>query len=259
MNRAFAAVLVSLVTGTGAIWAAVPVHETRPVSPDGLVEVKMISGTLRVTGAEGSEVEVTGDLDDDRLKLEVTGSRDHVTIEVKYPERGRGNYGSPDLEVRIPRRCRLEAHTVSAPIAVSDLAARVDLNSVSGRLEVRGSPTATKLSTVSGEIVIEDGATLEDAEVNTVSGPIRASLRFRSGGSFSFDSVSGSIDLRLPAGAGADFDVSTFSGSISSDFGENPKRTSSILPSQELRFSTGSGGARVRAHSFSGSVRIRKD
>jgi DUF4097 and DUF4098 domain-containing protein YvlB len=259
MKRALTALVLAAATAAGYLWADVPVNEKRSVSPEALVELEMISGTVRITGTDRSEVEVTGDLGDERLKLEVSGGKDHLTIEIRYPDHMKNSDGDPDLEIRVPRRCRLEVDTVSAPVTLSELASRVDIESVSGNLTLKGSPREAKLSTVSGEISIEDGASLEEAEVNTVSGTIRAGLKFRSGGSFSFESVSGSIDLRLPSGVNADFEISTFSGSIVSDFGEKPARTSSILPSQELNFSTGSGGARVSAHSFSGSVKVRKE
>jgi predicted membrane protein len=70
--------------------------------------------------------------------------------------------------------------------------------------------------------------------------------------------MSGSIDLFLPADVAADFDVSTFSGSIRNDFGPAARRTSEYIPGKELSFTSGKGGARVVAKSFSGAVNLRK-
>ena len=124
---------------------------------------------------------------------------------------------------------------------------------------MQGSPKEAKLSTVSGEIVLDDGSSLEMLETNTVSGSTKAHVRFRSNGSFSFNSVSGAIELRLPSGVSADFDVSTFSGSIHNDFGHRAEKSSSFLPSETLSFRLGSGEARVRHNSFSGPIKIRKE
>ena len=161
--------------------------------------------------------------------------------------------------LRVPKGCRLSVETVSAPITVSGLTARIELNSVSGGLEVEGSPREVELNTVSGEIKMEDGASLENANLNSVSGSIDANLDFRSGGSFEFNTVSGTITLALPANVGADFEVSTFSGSITSDFGDEPVRKSQYVPAEELEFTLGSGGARVKVNSFSGRIKILKE
>ena len=90
--------------------------------------------------------------------------------------------------------------------------------------------------------------------------PIHSRMaNFQARGSFDFETVSGTIELRVPAGLAADFDAETFSGKITNELGPAPKRSGQILPSQELSFSTGSGGARISLQSFSGAIRIRKE
>lgn len=54
----------------------------------------------------------------------------------------------------------------------------------------------------------------------------------------------------------ADFQIETFSGSINNDIGPAARRTDKYSPGKELRFTNGSGGARVSIESFSGSVKI---
>jgi DUF4097 and DUF4098 domain-containing protein YvlB len=258
MKRMLPAAVVTTLLAAGSLWAQVPVNEHRDVKPDALIEVELVTGTIHVTGWDKAEVEVTGTLGDDRQKLEITGGKDRLKIEVELPEGKHHDIGGSDLEIHVPKGCGVNVETVSAPIIVTGMTARVKLESVSGKLQVEESPREVKLSTVSGEIVIEDGTELQVAEVNSVSGSIEASLSFRSGGSFSFETVSGPIILRLPAGINADFNVSTFSGSITNDFGEKPTRKSTYLPAQELEFTAGSGGARVTINAFSGPVKILK-
>jgi len=259
MKRALTVVFLSALVAAGVFAAEVPINEHRPLNPDALVEVEMISGTVRITGWEKQELELTGTLEDDRLKLEITGGKDRLKIEVRYPEGKHHNLGSSNLVLQVPRGSRMSVDTVSAPISASGLKARIELNSVSGDLDVKGSPSEAKLNTVSGEIKLEDGASVENAELNTVSGSIDAHLDFRSGGSFEFETVSGNIILRLPAKVSAEFEVSTFSGSITSDFGDKPVKSSSFLSAEELEFTVGSGGARVKVNAFSGNVKILKD
>jgi DUF4097 and DUF4098 domain-containing protein YvlB len=260
VKHALTAMLLTILLAAGTLWAGEAVNEHRNVASDALIELNLIAGTVKVTGWQKSEMELTGTLGDDRQKLEITGGKDRLKIEVDFEDEGEHhNVEGSDLELRVPRGARVRIETVSAPITVSDLTERIDLNSVSGKLEVQGSPKEAKLNTVSGAIVVDDGAALENLDTNTVSGDIEAHLRLRSGGSFSFNTVSGGIELRLPANVSADFEASTFSGSIHSDFGGKPEKGSSVLPAQSLDFTLGSGGARVKINSFSGPIKIRKE
>ena len=56
----------------------------------------------------------------------------------------------------------------------------------------------------------------------------------------------------------ADFYVETYSGSIKNQIGPSPTRADDYGPGKELRFSSGTGGARVSIESFSGSVKLIK-
>ena len=259
MKHALTAVFLSVLLAAGALAAEVPINEHRSVNPDALIEVSLVAGTVRITGWEKAEMDLTGFLGDELQKLEITGGKDRLKIEVRLPEGKHHHFEESELVLRVPRGSQISADTVSGPITVSDMKARLELNTVSGDLEVKGSPREVKLNTVSGGITLEDGASLENADFNTVSGPIEAHLNFRSGGSFSFNTVSGPITLRLPGKVSGEFEVSTFSGGITSDFGDKPAKKSSFLPAEELEFTVGSGGARVKVNSFSGPIAIRKE
>jgi len=259
MKRVLTAVFLSTLVAAGTLWAAVPINEHRDLNPDALVEVELVAGAVSVTGWEKSEMELTGTLGDTLQKLEISGGKDRLKIEIRLPEGRHEDIEGSDLVLRVPRGSRISVETVSAPITVSGLKARIELNSVSGNLDVKGSPREVNLNTVSGEITLEDGASLENAKLNSVSGSIDAHLSFRSGGSFEFNTVSGPITLRVPEKVSAEFEVSTFSGSIASDFGDKPIKKSSFLPAEEVEFTLGSGGARVKVNSFSGPVKILRE
>jgi DUF4097 and DUF4098 domain-containing protein YvlB len=146
---------------------------------------------------------------------------------------------------------------VSADIDVSDVDGALELDSVSGAVRVQGESEDVEASTVSGRITVE--ARLERGSFDTVSGNIEARLDLTSRSRVDFDTVTGHIELTVPRGLDADFDISTFSGRIDCDFGPKPHRTSRYVPGSELNFSTGSGGARVSASSFSGRVTLEED
>jgi DUF4097 and DUF4098 domain-containing protein YvlB len=241
------------------LWAAGEVEVRRPLAGDGRVGVEMISGSIRVLGWDKHEVQITGRLRFPDEQLEIDGTEDHLSIEIA-PTEGRTSAEDESIEIRMPRGARLEIETVSASIDASDLSGDVALSSISGDIRLKGDLRSVGIESVSGTITLEDGGDLHEGRFETVSGEIRARANFRPRGDFDFETVSGTILLTVPAGLAADFEVQTFSGRIDSDFGtEDLRRLDPPLPSRELTFSTGSGGARVSVHSFSGLVRIRKE
>lgn len=245
-------------TAACPLWAAGEVNERRSLAPDGLVEVEMISGSIRVIGWDRAEVEITGRLKRPDEQLEIDSDGGHVSIEVSPPH-GRYHDLDESLEIRMPRGARLEVETVSAPVDATDLSGDVVISSISGNIRLKGNLRSVEAETVSGLITLEDGGDLREGTFETVSGVIRARANFQPRGNFEFETVSGTIELTVPAGLAADFEVQTFSGRIDSDLGPDPRRPDPPLPSRELIFSTGSGGARITVQSFSGMVKIRQE
>jgi hypothetical protein len=73
---------VMMLAAAFPLWASGEVNERRSMSPDGLVEVEMISGTIRVIGWDKAEVEITGRLTRPREQLDIDSDGDEVSIEV---------------------------------------------------------------------------------------------------------------------------------------------------------------------------------
>ena len=69
---------------------------------------------------------------------------------------------------------------------------------------------------------------------------------------------SGNVTLLLPADTSATWEVETFSGNVTNEFGPEAERSSEHGPGKWLKFTTGSGEARITVDSFSGNVRFRK-
>lgn len=249
--------MLTLALSAGVLMAGQRVQETRSLSSGGTVSIENIAGSITVIGWDRDEVEIDGNLGNDGDRLEVHGDQGHLSIEVELDNRRRRHLEGSDLEIRVPRRGRLEIETVSARITVSEFDGQIEAESVSGSIEVRGQPRRVELSTVSSRIECITDGRLGDGEFESVSGRIEFDGDLSSGGDFDFETVSGTIELRLPSGVAADFEVSTFSGTISNDFGYRAEKTSRYLPSKELAFSVGGGGARVSVETLSGAIRIQ--
>jgi len=283
--------LFVIVVAVAAVAAAQqPVDERVPAASNGTVEIENLAGSVTVTGWGQDEVWVSGTLGRGAERCEVSGSGGHTLIRVHLPDHAKDIKGT-HLEVRIPAASTLEVETVSADIEVADLEGRIDLESVSGQVTVDATPDTLEVATVSGGITIAAappgtdaesvsgdieiqeardeleaetvsgsvrvlGGALENAELSTTSGSVRCEADLFGRGTIELESMSGTVVLVVPAGIGADFEIETFSGQIVNEIGPEPERKNRHIPGKELKFSTGSGGPRVRLSSFSGSVRL---
>jgi len=290
MNKATVSLLLVIMTA-GLAWADRGVSETRPLVADGRVEISNISGKVTVEGWSGDGVEITGTLGDGVKELDISSSRDRLRIEVKQEHR-RGYSADAYLTIKMPVTANLEVETVSADISVDGIHGDVELESVSGHVEVSGEArsldaasvsgnvqvtTATgraELESVSGNVVVRqatgrlevgavsgdieiEGGNLDALQAETVSGSIFCQAAPTDRARFSLESMSGTIEMVIPVTINADIEVETYSGSIKNDIGPEPIRSDEYGPGKELRFTAGSGGARISIESFSGSVKIR--
>lgn len=296
-----AALLLSVVAGAAS---ARSVDETRPAAPSGRVTVENVAGTVVVKGWDRAEVSVRGEIASD-AEFEFTGPPENVSVIVRYKEKRRHvtvNHGS-NLEVQVPAGSSLEIRTVSADVTVDQVSGqdleiqsvsggvtvttkglpdteagrmqRLELQSVSGRVDLKATGARVEAQSVSGDVVLNlDGGEVEAssvsgtarvsagrldrAEISSVSGDVVFEGGFMKSGRYEFTSHSGSVDLILPADTAAEFSVDTFSGDIESEFGGEVQRSSEYTPGKELELTLGSNGPRVDVSCFSGTVHLRK-
>ena len=281
---------VSALLVAGAALAERTVEESYPLAAGGRVEISNISGDVTVGGWSGDTVEIDARLEDGVEELAVSASGSRLSIEVELERRVRNN-GSAWLTVRIPSTADLEVETVSANISVEDVAGEVSLEAVSGKVEVSGSPASleatsvsgdvvaastggrSELETVSGDIIVRTargrletevvsgdieigGGSLEGLTAESVSGSIYCAAQPTDNARFNLETMSGTIEMLVSPDNNADYYVETYSGAIKNQIGPPPRRTDEYGPGKELRFTTGSGGARVVVESFSGMVKL---
>jgi hypothetical protein len=252
-------IATALLLVAGPVRAEGEIHETRPLAPDGSVQIENIAGSVRVIGWDRSEAEITGRLGRGTQELAIDADGDHLKIEVVLRSGRNVNAEGTDLELRVPRGIDLSVETISASIEVEGLAGEISLESVSGAASVDGDPREIQVESVSGAVKVSAGGSLQEASIETVSGAARLAAGFRPDGDYEIESVSGTIEVQVPAGLCAEFEVETFSGEIDSEVGPAPRRSDRHLPGESLRFSTcPGGGASFQMSSFSGRVVIRQ-
>lgn len=239
------------------------INRTVSIGPDGTVDLEIIAGTVEIIGSGGSEVEIHVSYDDRYLEVDIEESGRGVSIELEPFEDEDGHVHGRDLDdtvvrLSVPRQARLDIESVAADTTIRDMDGVVEVEIVSGELEISGGEPEVAVSAVSGSIRVDVGM-LRGGDFEAVSGDVVVRGALAPGARLSFETVSGDVELRLPASADAEFEIESFSGNITNDFGPAAVKTGDYLPSKELNFTLGSGDARISAETLSGHIQLVRD
>jgi len=264
--------------------------------PTPIVEVNNIQGKVTINAWDRDEVKLTGIIENDEHVLEFSGDAGRVTIAVRPPESKRHRYGRDDdaiLELRVPAGAILRVQTVSADIVTAGVRGEqrleavsgdvttdlfdqpLDVRSVSGDVDIRGNGGQGRVyaESTSGDVkarglggTLEANSTSGDVDVQlgvtsgvrleTVSGNLGARLSLAEGGRVDAQSVSGNVTLSFGKPVNGEFDIESFSGDIDNCFGPQASRKNKYTPGTELRFTQGSGNARVSLETLSGDISV---
>jgi len=265
--------------------------KTTSAVADGRVVIDSQAGTIHVVGWARDEVEVGGTLGRgaEAVNLNSHGARTDVEVETM----GNPHGVRSDLEIKVPAASQVEIdsfsadvkvegvtgrvriETVNGGLAVSGPAQEIDAQSVNGRVDIagacprihaesvngavtiKGARGEIEASTVNGRLVVS-GDAFQKGSLSGVSGSVQFEGALAERGWLEVETVSGGVELRLPATVSAEFNVSSFSGGIENELGPPARKTGHYTPEQELRFTTGSGGARVSVKTLSGSINLLK-
>lgn len=287
MGHVLALILLPLSLAT---LADTDINETRAVNSDATVSISNVEGSIEVTGWNQNEVRITGTLGKGVEGLEISGDESRLEIEVQYPRSGwtRHKTTPSELIVQVPAGAQLIASGVSADITVEGINGRVRAESVSGEIEVMGSPAELKVNSVSGDVTLDVGT--ESIHYSSVSGDLDLSgLAGEFSGnavsgsinvvadivtSFDAETVSGDIDLRGPLAEKAELEMNTLSGDILLALSKDLSAKITFdtfsgdiygdfdIPDLEneksLRFTVGNGDVDINVHTFSGSVELKR-
>ena len=294
MNIRYAVIATSVLLATPAAQAVQNIDRSLPTGATPSVEISNVQGRVTVTAWDQQVVKVTGTIENDQTEFEFSGDQRHVVIKVRR-ESNKVHHSKDDaiLDIKVPAGASLDINTVSADIDVQGVRgeqrleavsgeittaaydeqldvrtisgdavingtggkARVDVQSVSGGVTVRGVDGEVEAQSVSGNIELDLG-TATRLSLETVSGNLKASLTLASDARLDAESVNGDIDFRFAKPVNGEFEFETFSGNIENCFGPKAERKSKYAPGTELRFTQGSGGARVSVDTLSGTISI---
>jgi DUF4097 and DUF4098 domain-containing protein YvlB len=227
-------------------------HRTFPLAANGRVSLENISGVVKITAWDRSEIKVDAvkraysreRLDEAQIKF--VADADSIDIHTEYPERNyrivdgdnrRQSLASVDYTLTVPRGANLEA---------------VEL--VNGTLEIEGLTGDVKASLVNGPVTAR--GLVGEARLSTVNGRLEATFdRLDAAKPISLGSVNGQLSLIIPSDANAHLRANTVSGSITNDFGLPVRRGEYV--GRDLSGTLGSGGPRIKLSNVSGPINIR--
>ena len=287
-----AAAVTALAGWVPATSAETRVDERQPAHKDVRVRIRVPVGELHVAAWDNDEISVSGTLGRRAGELDFRSRGGRARIEVEG--RGHHRHGSgADLRIQVPRGASLsiesfstdvqvdgvqgdlEIQSVQGSVAVTGAGAEVEVETVNGSVDVNGAVQRLRIEAVSGAVTVAgvgpdaavstvsgrlqvDGGPFRRGRFESVSGSIRVTGGLDTDADVDVETVSGSVKLTLPDDVSARFDVTTFSGSVDNELGPEARRVSRLTPNKELEFTTGSGSARVRIQTLSGSVKLYK-
>ena len=259
----------------------------------GDVTIVNVAGEIHVRGWDRNEVQVSGELGE-RIRLDLHSTDRRTSINVVRTN-GRSS-GSAELTVHVPLESTLSTNTVSADqtienvrgvqrlqavsgsISTQQWSEDVQAKTISGEVAIRGhgGKAETSVNTVSGEITLIDAPTefavetvtgdmkvsaaqLSRGRIRTTNGELRLTGTLAPDAKLDAEAINGDLHFALRGTVNAQFDVETFNGEIDNCFGPKPVRTQEFAPGTALRFSQGTGDARVRIKTLNGGVRLCKN
>jgi len=182
------------------------IDETKAASSEGFVQIKVVRGSLAISGWDKNAISVSGLLDEEVKEFIFDVSGDNAEIAVKLPRRTEGWDDGSDLDIRVPKGSRVDVSVVSADVRLDNIKGGLELGSVSGEITARDVHGRVEIASVSGEVEVRNASGKISAK--SVSGDVEADSVSGEG---TFHTVSGDILLN---NAPEELDLESVSGDI---------------------------------------------
>ena len=156
---------------------------------------------------------------------------------------------SGDIQIRGARN-RVSVRSFAGNVILEQAEGRLTVAGTRDSITVRNCSGDLQVETTSGQILLEELSTT-NTEATSVAGSISYAGRLTDQGNYDFSTHSGDIRLQLPGDPNARFAIRAFRGKF-----ETNLRVEASEEGGKLDFFTGSGSARVKLHSFAGTIEV---
>lgn len=277
------------------------IEEVYSLDRDGKVYLDNVSGNIVVKSWKKKEIKILArkvsekEESLDKVNIEINQTNGNIRINTKY-ENTWGLSKSANVSVHydllVPDRAQIRLKSVSGDIEAFNIGGPVDLETVSGKINlaeagmgakcksVSGSVYAEKITgdtelnstsgkvhakdikgsveahSVSGSVVLEMVSKAEEIEAESISGNIKMQGELSPGGNYEFKTISGGVRLELPSKSNFELEASTMSGSLHCDF---DIEISGKMLRKKMEGVAGKGGAILKISTLSGGIKINKN
>lgn len=256
-----------------------PIEKTFPATADTIVEVRNLHGQVKIHGWDKMQVRVIARPHSRAVEahFERSASRIHIhthLLQASAPASER----VVDYKICAPANIHIEVElktgtldienfsedvnvvTVTASVSLHNLSGHTSVKTLNGSIRAERCAGRMEVETISGTVRFTDCA-VNYLTASTTSGDIYYTGSLKYAGTYEFNSNEGAIELQLPADASFELSAHALQGEVTSEF-PLKSRSHGRLPKRRFQSSllgtTQSGAALVRATSFSGTIRIRK-
>jgi hypothetical protein len=245
---------------------------------DGQAKLKIgnIRGSTKILAGQDGEISIraakqagSGDLEGTEIRIyQAEGGT--VKVETHFYHDLLSFFGhfpcKVDYIVQVPRHCNVRTSGVSSSTSVDGLEGDLDLNTISGRVNLADLIGSFKISSVSGEVfgdrltgslsldsvsgnILLSDSLLSCAKATTVSGGLRLETPIQEG-PYLFDSVSGSVNLLVPVSTACTLHFNSVSSSLSVSLPVTRSEGTRHHKTMDIQ----GGGTEILLKSVSGSV-----
>ena len=275
------------------VFAGEPINKSLDADPNGIVDIEIVRGDIKVEGWDKSTVEVVGTMDDKTTEFVFKRDGKKIYIENKI-EKNSGRGEGAKLTIMVPKQSTVDAglvsadlnaklikgkaelSTVSGDLVAGDLGDEVTLTSVSGDIRLAGAGKNVELtsvsgdihaelsaerlsaSSVSGDVKIDNKAKLTRVSVESVSGDVGITSAFDDGIELSAETVSGDVVITAIGAVNAKLKIETGPGGDITNRLSDAKPNVSFISSQELNVTIGSGRGSIKVDTVSGDIVLQK-
>lgn len=226
----------------------------------GSINVRNISGDVRVIGYDGQAVVVNGvkeGRNSDRVTIEDQSSGNSIDVRARYPERCDDCDASVRFEVKVPRGVAYRFNSISSVsgnVDVVGVSGELTAKAVSGEVTVNDVSGSVHASSVSGNVHV--GKVGGTANAKSTSGNVEVEIVSLEGaGNMDFGSVSGNVRVKLPGNLDAEVSLSTMSGDLKTDFPLTIEK-SKHGPGQKANGRLGGGSRNLKMSTVSGDLSL---
>lgn len=226
----------------------------------GSINVRNVSGDVKVTGYDGEAVVVIGVKEGrtpDKVTIEDQSSGNSIDVRVRYPEHCNNCDASVRFEVRVPRGIAYKYNsisTVSGEVEVNGVNGDLTAKSVSGEVTVNNATGSVHATSVSGNVRV--GKVEGTVNAKSTSGNVEVEILSLEGtGNMEFGSVSGNVRVKLPSNLDADVNMSTMSGDLRTDFPLTIKEVE-LGGGRKANGRIGNGSRSLKLSSVSGDINL---